>query len=129
MPASAPAPQTFDTTDLDMIRRGDFLGPELGERVYAALVSASDARKVGIEVKPEINDAMTILGRLAEGDSIAFSRDGDNAWFVKGDRAWVGDAIIDLRAKGYINRVYEDDDDWGRDTISDLGIRALGSGK
>ena len=49
-------------------------------------------------------------------------------WFAKGDRAFVGDAILDLRERGMLKRVSDPDaeQDWGYYTISDEGRAALG---
>lgn len=80
------------------------------------------------DAPPTINDEMAILARLAEGDEIVFSRDGDEAWFSKGDRAWVGKSILSLRAKGYLHREFhgeEFSDVIEYDTISDEGRAAL----
>lgn len=89
-----------------------------------------------MRVKPEekrfVDDEAEILQRLATGDTIVFSMDGDMAWFTKGDHAFVGDAIMSLREKGYLLRkrdVVDDDDDprgiASYDTISDSGRAAI----
>lgn len=79
-------------------------------------------------VRPQVEDEAEILRRLSGGDTIVFSMDGDMAWFTKGDRAFVGDAIMSLREKGYLLRKHDvvDDEDDPRgiayyDTISDAG--------
>lgn len=70
----------------------------------------------------------TTLSRLATGDAIAYSQDGDDGWFVDGDRAWIGREVVSLRAKGLIKRVCLDEENYrgmsDRDVISDAG-RAL----
>jgi hypothetical protein len=69
------------------------------------------------------------LVRLNAGDSVVYSQDGDNGWFVGGDRAFVGDEIITLRSKGMIKRVFDDDEDYrglsARDVISEIGRAAI----
>jgi len=71
----------------------------------------------------EVFDELEILRRLEGGDSIAYSTDGENAWFCKGNRAWVNEgAIISMRDKGLLLRSGPDEDGWsGTDTISDKG--------
>lgn len=57
----------------------------------------------GVEDKPEITDEREALERLAAGDTIAFSRDGDNAWFIGGNRAWIdSELVINMREMGYL---------------------------
>jgi len=46
-PANPAQVTEFDTVELDMIRRGDMLGPKLGARVYAALTVAQGAGNEG----------------------------------------------------------------------------------
>lgn len=94
------------------------------ERRAALSTAAPPAVEPGA-TKREINDETEVLRRLAEGDEIAFSKDGDNAWFTKGDRAWIGDVVIAMRKKGYLRRYYARDDEWGVDVISDKGRAAL----
>lgn len=70
-----------------------------------------------------------VLTRLAEGDAIVFSQDGDYAWFSGGDRADVGDEVITLRAKGFTQREVADEENYRgmseQDVISDAGRAAL----
>lgn len=69
------------------------------------------------------------LTRLADGDMIAYSQDGDDGWFVEGDRAFIGNEIISLRNKGLIERICLDEENHRgmseRDVISRLGLEAL----
>jgi len=80
-------------------------------------------------VRREIKSEMEILRRLADGDQIAFSEDGDCAFFTGGDRAFVGPVIISMRSKSYLKRITLDDENYRgtaeRDVISDAGIAAL----
>ena len=99
------------------------------EEIYAVIKRHEAEPK---HVRAQVEDGIAILKRLAEGDTIVFSLDGDMAWFTKGDRAFVGNAIMDLREKGYLLRkrdVVDDDDDprgiADYDTISDAGLSAL----
>lgn len=105
------------------------------ERLTAELGNARREAQT-MRVKPEekrfVDDEAEILQRLATGDTIVFSMDGDMAWFTKGDHAFVGDAIMSLREKGYLLRkrdVVDDDDDprgiASYDTISDSGRAAI----
>ncbi len=82
--------------------------------------------------RPTVNDSLTILRRLADGDTIVYSQDGDMGWFTKGDRAFVGDKITMLRACGFIKSEIDPTDETDNyrgmaeyDTISDLGRRYL----
>ena len=79
--------------------------------------------------RPWVEDEAEILRRLASGDTIVFSQDGDMAWFTKGDRAFVGDAIMELRKKGFLLRKCDDDENYRGlseyDTISETGRAAL----
>jgi hypothetical protein len=78
----------------------------------------------------EVSDEIEVLRRLADGDALAYSRDGDNCWFTNGDRAWVAEAtVIAMREKGYLRRSWAADDPWGTDGISDAGRAALQSKK
>lgn len=104
---------------------------------YALLLDMETRQPIGVrwpmerrpETRREVRDRWEILRRLRDGDSIAFSEDGDSAWFIGGDRAEVGDAIIGLRKDGYIKRVVDDEDNYRgmseRDVITDRGRRAL----
>lgn len=80
-------------------------------------------------LRPQVEDETEILQRLAEGDTIVFSQDGDMAWFTKGDRAFVGDAIMSLREKGFLLRRCDDEENYRGlseyDTISEAGRAAL----
>lgn len=80
-------------------------------------------------VRREIKSEKEILRRLADGDQIAFSEDGDCAFFTGGDRAFVGPVIISMRSKRYIKRITLDDENYRgtaeRDVISDAGMAAL----
>jgi hypothetical protein len=80
-------------------------------------------------VRPEIKSATEILKRLADGDEIAFSEDGDEAFFTKGDRAFVGSVIVSMRSNGYLKRIVLNDENYRgtaeRDVISDAGLAAL----
>lgn len=74
----------------------------------------------------------TTLVRLAGGDTIAYSQDGDNGWFRSGDRAFVGNEVISLRAQGFIARKMNKDDETDNyrglaeyDEITDAGRAAL----
>lgn len=83
-------------------------------------------------VKLTTEEAKT-LRRLAEGDSVVYSQDGDDGWFTEGDRAFVGNEIITLRRKGLISRVVDDEENYRgmseRDVISDAGRQALSEGE
>lgn len=99
----------------------------------AALSAAPEAVRVKeVVYRRSVDDEAEILRRLADGDTIVFSMDGDMAWFTKGDRAFVGDTIMSLREKGYLHRkrytVDDEDDPRGiafYDTISEAGRAAL----
>lgn len=100
------------------------------DKVIAALADAAIERIDATE-RRQVDDESEILQRLADGDTIVFSLDGDMAWFTNGDRAFVGDAIMRLREKGYLLRKRDavDDDDDPRgiaeyDTISEAGRAA-----
>lgn len=99
---------------------------------YAAAIRALALAPLKPNEKPCVDDELVILRRLADGDTIVFSLDGDMAWFTKGDRAFVGDSIMSLREKGHLLRKRDgvDDEDDPRgiafyDTISDAGRAAL----
>lgn len=99
-----------------------------GFREIAALLGYELVKSQQKQVRPQVDDEAEILQRLVGGDTIVFSMDGDMAWFTKGDRAFVGDAIMSLREKGYLLRKHDvvDDEDDPRgiayyDTISDAG--------
>lgn len=99
------------------------------EAARAAVTAMKDEEK---PIRAYVEDGIEILSRLADGDTIVFSMDGDMAWFTKGDRAFVGDAIIGLREKGYLIRKHDtvDDEDDPRgiafyDTISESGLEAV----
>jgi len=68
------------------------------------------------------------LLRLASGDSIAFSQDGNEAWFTS-DGVFLGDEVISLRDKKLTRRVVLDEENYRglseRDVISDKGLEAL----
>jgi len=70
-----------------------------------------------------------VLTRLADGDAIVFSQDGDYAWFSGGDRAEVGNEVITLRDRGLTKREVTDEENYRgmseRDVISDAGRAAL----
>lgn len=51
----------FDATDLDMIRRGDMLGPRLGQRVFDALAAADQTIA---ELTRERDEARALSDRL-----------------------------------------------------------------
>ena len=80
-------------------------------------------------IRREINSMMEILQRLAGGDKIVFSQDGDDAWFAGGDRAFVGNVITEMRSKGYLKRGCDDEENYRGsgeyDTISEHGRVAL----
>ncbi len=81
------------------------------------------------DLRQLVDDDLVVLQRLADGDTIKFSQDGDAAWFTKGDRAFVGDAVIRLREKGFTERRCDDDENYRGmseyDAISDVGRAAL----
>lgn len=70
-----------------------------------------------------------VLARLAEGDAIVFSQDGDYAWFSGGNRAEVGNEVITLREKGLTKREVTDEENYRgmseQDVISDAGRAVL----
>ena len=70
-----------------------------------------------LKVIPTLDDEKSILSRLMSGDSIAYSRDGDTAWFMRGNKAWVGDTIIQMRKDDLLWRAGDD-----RDYISSHGV-------
>lgn len=78
-------------------------------------------------------EELATLARLADGDSIAYSQDGDDGWFTQGDRAFVGNEITSLRKKGLIERVCNDEENYRgmseRDVISNVGRAALSGSK
>ena len=113
----------FDTY---VLTRKQFIAAYFAWRDSATL---SPAPSLEANARPAmIDDERAVLERLALGDAITFSQDGDTAWFVNGDRAMVGDCIISLRAKGLIERRSDDEENYrglgDRDVISDAG-RAL----
>ncbi len=72
------------------------------------------------------------LARLATGDTIVYSQDGDNGWFTRGDRAFIGDEVISLRKRGFITHKLDPKDETDNyrgmaefDCISDAGLIAL----
>lgn len=84
-------------------------------------------------------DERRTLARLATGDTIVYSQDGDCGWFTRwnaeGKHDFVGNEIMTLRAKHLIRRRIDPDDDSDNyrgmaefDTISDAGIAALAKG-
>ena len=78
--------------------------------------------------RPEIATEADALKRLAEGDRIVYSRDGEMAWFQNGDRAWVADDVVmDLHLSGAVVTVNEGmDEDWHEwSQITDTGRAAL----
>lgn len=82
--------------------------------------------------RPTIDDEEIILQRLYDGDQIVYSQDGDMAWFSKGDRAFVGDTVMDLREKGCLLRMRDPEDRTDNyrgmaeyDTISAKGVTRL----
>lgn len=99
------------------------------QKIDAALVGHAPAEG---EKQPrrEINGMVEMLKRLASGDTIHYSQDGDMAWFAKGDRAFVADTpIIEARQLGYLERKCDDDENYRGtaeyDTISDKGRAAI----
>ena len=85
-----------------------------------------------VEARREITSMIEMLERLAAGDTIHFSQDGDMAWFGKGDRAFVaGNPVIEARRLGYLERKCGDEENYRGtseyDTISDKGRIALRS--
>lgn len=106
-------------------RHGGKLGP--GPAFVEAIEAAMAVKEANPKPKerPWCDDEDTILRRLAEGDTIHFSQDGDMAWFTKGDKAFVGDAIMSLREKGYLSRRCDDEENYRGlseyDTISEAG--------
>lgn len=77
-------------------------------------------------------EELTTLSRLNAGDSVVYSQDGDDGWFTEGDRAFVGNEIMSLRKKGFIERVVDDEENYRgmseRDVISGAGRKALSQG-
>lgn len=77
---------------------------------------------------PTVSDEWEILKRLAAGDRIHFSQDGEMAWFICGDKALVG-GLSGLRTKGYLLRKGDDKENYRGggeyDTISEAGLAAL----
>lgn len=69
-----------------------------------------------------------VLARLAGGDAIVFSQDGDEAWF-SGTRDFVGREVITLREKGLTKREVTDEENYRgmseQDVISDAGRAVL----
>jgi hypothetical protein len=78
-------------------------------------------------VTNEIEDANIVLARLAGGEHIAYSRDGESAWLSAGGREWIPETtVFELRDKGYLLRVSPPDEPFGdHDIISDAGRTAL----
>ena len=95
----------------------------------AATKAVETARAAPTRAKPirrTVEDADEALRRLGDGDTIKFSQDGDDAWFTKGDKAFIGDAAIwSLRNRGLIVRKCDDEDNYRGmseyDAISDVG--------
>ena len=91
----------------------------------AAEVSSHPSAAKHETSRPIIDDEIQILRRLADGDQIFYSQVGDDGWFSKGDRAFVGNAIISLRQKGYLKRQCDDEENYRGlaeyDTISAAG--------
>lgn len=83
------------------------------------------AEEVEQMVRGEVDDEIEILSRLSNGDTVVYSQDGECGWFTKGDRAFVGDAIMALRQKGFLRRQCDDEENYRGmaeyDTISDAG--------
>lgn len=77
---------------------------------------------------PTVSDEWEILKRLAAGDRIHFSQDGEMAWFIGGDKAFVC-GLSGLRNKGYLSRKGDDEENYRGggeyDTISEKGLAAL----
>ncbi len=92
-------------------------------RARAALAQEHETKE--LIVPTVINDRPTILRRLADGDTLVYSRDGDDGWFTKGDGAWVGPEIMAMRREGLIKTVSVPDEDRSFDTISEAGRDAL----
>ncbi len=115
----------------EITREGSVRNLDAG--LTAAISALSDAPVVTEEatrpVRAEIKSEREILERLAAGDKIAFSQDGDDAFFVGGDRAFVGAVIINMRSKGYLKRIVLDEENYRgmaeHDVISDAGRAAL----
>ena len=88
---------------------------------------ASETERNGDVQVTEVERAT--LQRLANGDRIVFSQDGDEAWFTNGDRAHLGDEVMTLRDKGFLLRKCDDEENYRGmseyDTISDAGRAAL----
>lgn len=135
----------FGSTLMTSIRRIQLDAGATDEQLKAAaqadyersILSAIDFQPFDVKTihpysRPIVDDEMEILKRLAAGDTIRFSQDGDTAWFTKGDGAFVGNAIISLRSKGYLKRECDDEENYRGtaeyDTISDLGRAALKGG-
>lgn len=104
-------------------------GPAFAEAVSAAIAASPPPPVEVSEPRREVNDEQEILSRLASGDTIVYSQDGDAGWFTAGDRAFVGNVIMDLREKGYLQRCCDDEENYRGlseyDTISDAGRAAL----
>lgn len=78
---------------------------------------------------PLTEQERSTLVRLADGDAIVFSQDGDYAWFSGGDRAFVEGEVITLRDKGFTKRIVTDEENYRgmseEDVISDSGLAVL----
>jgi hypothetical protein len=125
-----------DYADYDAGLLNDFGGGDVGwwqDYLRAEIGRANDFWReqvaVPVPVPVTITDETTILVRLAAGDEIAYSQDGDDAFFTKGDRAFIGSVIMSMREKGYLRRILLDPENYRgmseRDVISDAGLRAL----
>lgn len=77
-------------------------------------------------------EELATLSRLNAGDSVVYSQDGDDGWFTCGDRAFVGNEIMSLRKKGFIERIADDEENYRgmseRDVISNAGRAVLSQG-
>ena len=98
------------------------------ERIDAALEGNTPAE--GVEPRREVTSMIEMLMRLANGDTIHYSQDGEMAWFGKGDRTFIADTpIIEARQLGYLERKCDDEENYRGtaeyDTISAKGRAAF----
>src|SRR5690606_23857916 len=98
-------------------------------RAIVAYLSAAHAPQCRVRVPKElVSDVPVIVQPLAAVATLRYSQDADDAWFTKGDGAWIsGPVIIAMRDKGYLLREPWDGESRfdGNDTISDKGRSAL----
>lgn len=100
--------------------------PDLGPMLDPALAASPSIEQKAETDEPhtnEISDFETVLARLAGGEHISYSRDGETAWLSGAGREWIPEAtVFYLRNHGYLLRLSEPDEPYSdRDVISETG--------